>query len=231
MSADTSSIFYKIGQATKVATSNAIGELKGANNTWTGTNGFQAAVSVGKAAVGDAPAVPSSLTVTGTASTSGKLTANSLEVTNGATVGGNLTVGSGALTDDTAKSATVSQNLTVNGNLDVKGGTTTLSTTNLDIKDNIIRLSKGASSAEYTKDSGLFFERGQGKNAAAFVYDEDATSFVAGTTTGSSTDPNLTTTPAPLTVGSLKLATVALGDYSDFLSGANLDANFNSITE
>ena len=206
MSADTSSIFYKIGQATKVATSNAIGELKGANNTWTGTNGFQKAVTVGTAGAA------SSLTVSGTASTSGKLTANSLEVTNAATVGGDLTVGTGAAGDATAKDATVSKNLTVNGNLDVKGGTTTVSTTNLDIKDNIIRLSKGASGAAYSKDSGLLFERGTGKEAAAFVYDEDATSFVAGTTTGTAGDDNLTTTPAPLTVGSLKLATVALGD-------------------
>ena len=219
MSADTSSIFYKIGQATKASVGSAIDALKAAHNTWTGTNDFNNAVSVGTTAA------PSVLTVTGTASTSGKLTANSLEVTNSATVGGDLTVGTTA----EKKDVTVSQNLTVSGNLDVKGGTTTLSTTNLDIKDNIVRLSKGASSAAYTKDSGLLFERGTGKNAAAFIYDEDATSFVAGTTTGLAGDANLTTTPAPLTVGSLKLATVSLGDYADFLSGANMDANFNTL--
>jgi hypothetical protein len=212
MATDTSSIFYKIGQATASATSSATDNLKGTANTWTGTNDFNAAVTVGTA---DAA---SSLTVTGTASTSGLLTANSLEVANDATVGGDLTVG----TADAKKDVTVSQNLTVSGNLDVKGGTTTLSTTNLDVKDNIIRLSKGASSATYTKDSGLLFERGAGKDAAAFVYDEDATSFVAGTTAGSAGDANLTTTPAPLTVGSLKLDTVALGTFADFQAGAGI---------
>jgi hypothetical protein len=217
--ADTNSIFYKIGQATKASVNSAIDALKAANNTWAGTNDFNAAVTVGTTDV------PSSLTVTGTASTSGKLTANSLEVTNAATVGGNLTVG----TEAAKKDATVSQNLTVNGNLEVKGATTTLSTTNLDVKDNIIRLSKGASSDTYSKDSGLLFERGTDKNAAAFVYDESEESFVAGTTEGTSADATLTTTPAPLTVGSLKLATVALGDYADFLSGANMDADFNTL--
>lgn len=219
MSADTSSIFYKIGQATKASVGSAIDALKSSANTWTGTNDFNAAVTVGTIAA------PSVLTVSGTASTSGLLTANSLEVTNNATVGGDLTVG----TDAVKKDVTVSQNLTVSGNLDVKGGTTTLSTTNLDIKDNIIRLSKGANAAAYTKDSGLLFERGSDKNAAAFVYDESAESFVAGTTEGGSTDDTLTTTPAPLTVGSLKLATVSLGDYADFLSGANMDASFNTL--
>lgn len=221
--ADTTSIFYKIGQATKASVNSAIAALKAAGNTWTGTNDFNNAVTVGTTDVA------SSLTVTGTASTSGLLTANSLEVTNNATVGGDLTVGSGATDAATAKDATVSKDLTVNGNLEVKGATTTLSTTNLDVKDNIIRLSKGASSAAYTKDSGLLFERGTGKNAAAFIYDEDATTFVAGTTTGTSADANLATTPAPLTVGSLKLATVSLGDYADFLSGANMDADFNTL--
>ena len=218
--ADTTSIFYKIGQATKASVDSAIIALKSSANTWTGTNDFNNAVSVGTTAA------PSVLTVTGTASTSGKLTANSLEVTNAATVGGDLTVG----TEAEKKDATVSQDLTVNGNLEVKGATTTLSTTNLDVKDNIIRLSKGASSeANYAKDSGLLFERGTGKNAAAFIYDEDATTFVAGTTIGTSADATLATTPAPLTVGSLKLATVSLGDYADFLSGANMDANFNTL--
>ena len=142
--AETTSIFYKIGQATKASVNSAIAALKAAGNTWTGTNDFNNAVTVGTTEVA------SSLTVTGTASTSGLLTANSLEVTNNATVGGDLTVGSGATDAATAKDATVSKDLTVNGNLEVKGATTTLSTTNLDVKDNIIRLSKGASSAAVT---------------------------------------------------------------------------------
>lgn len=129
--ADTSSIFYKIGQATKVATSNAITALKAADNTFTGTNDFNKAVSVG------------------TSNTNADLTVNG-----GATITGNLTV---------------------------QGATTTLSTANLDVEDNFIRLSKGANAGPFTKDQGFYFERASGSDAGAFIFDESEDSFVVGT--------------------------------------------------
>lgn len=128
---DNTSIFYKIGQATKVATSNAISALKAADNTFTGTNDFQKAVSVG--------------TASGNA---------------------DLTVNGGA---------------TITGDLTVQGATTTLSTANLDVEDNFIRLSKGANAGAFTKDQGFYFERASGSDAGAFIFDESEDSFVVGT--------------------------------------------------
>ena len=135
--ADTSSIFYKIGQATKSSVGNAITALKAADNTWTGTNDFNEAVSVG---------------------------------TSGASA--NLTVNGGA---------------TITGDLTVQGATTTLSTSNLDVKDNFVRLSQGASGGTFTKDQGFYFERAQDTDAAAFIFDESEDTFVVGTLAGLTT--------------------------------------------
>ena len=71
--------------------------------------------------------------------------------------------------------------LTVGGNLTVNGTTTTLSTANLDVQDNFIRLSQGASAGAFDKDQGFYFERAQGSDAASLVWDESADSFVLGT--------------------------------------------------
>jgi len=72
--ADTDSIFYKIGLKAKDSLGTAITDLKEAGNTWTGTNDFEKAVTVSYA---DGTA----LDIKGTASTSGKLTAESLSST------------------------------------------------------------------------------------------------------------------------------------------------------
>lgn len=136
--ADTTSIFYKIGQSTKASVGNAITALKAADNTWTGTNDFNKAVSVG---------------------------------TSGANA--NLTVNGGA---------------TITGDLTVQGATTTLSTSNLDVKDNFVRLSQGASGGTFTKDQGFYFERAQDTDAAAFIFDESEDTFVVGTLAGSTTN-------------------------------------------
>jgi len=142
--ADTTSIFYKIGQATKSNVGNAITALKADNNTFTGTNDFNKAVSVGTTS------------------------ANA-----------NLTVNGGA---------------TITGDLTVQGATTTLSTTNLDVKDNFVRLSKGANAGAFTKDQGFYFERASGSDAGAFIFDESEDSFVIGTLAG-------TLTPSSVQIG------------------------------
>ena len=138
MSADTTSIFYKIGQATKTSISNAIAALKAANNTWTGTNDFKENVTVGGSGEGEAK----TLTIYGQASTTADFT-----------VGGNLTV---------------------------NGTTTTLSTSTMEVDDNIIHLSKGASDGTYNKDSGFYFERGTGLDAQALIWDESEARFTLG---------------------------------------------------
>lgn len=136
MAADTTSIFYQIGQATKQRIADDITALKAANNTWTGTNDFQNNVTVGT------NSVPRNFKVYGTTETT--------------------------------------SDLTVGGNLTVNGTTTTLSTSTLEVEDNFVHLSKGANAGTYNNDSGLYFERGSGEDATAFVWDESEDKFVLG---------------------------------------------------
>jgi len=131
MSADNTSIFYQIGQATKSNVSDAITAFKAANNVYTGTNEFQEAVTVGTSGVN--------------------------------------------------KNLQVNGDATVTGNFTVQGLTTTLSTSNLDVNDNFIRLSKGANLGAFTKDQGFLFERAQGSQAGAFLFDESTDTFRLGT--------------------------------------------------
>ena len=128
---DTTSIFYKIGQATKSNVGDAITALLADNNTWTGTNDFNKAVTVG--------------------------------------------------TDNQAANLSVKGNTTISGDLTVSGTTTTISTSNLEVKDNIVHLSKGASAGVYNKDSGLYFERGTGLAAGAIAFNEANDRFELGT--------------------------------------------------
>ena len=136
MAADTTSIFYQIGQATKQRIADDITALKAANNTWTGTNDFQNNVTVGTTTQAR------NFKVYGVAETT--------------------------------------SDLTVGGNLTVNGTTTTLSTSTLEVEDNFVHLSKGASAGSYNNDSGLYFERGTGEDATAFVWDESEDKFVLG---------------------------------------------------
>ena len=128
---DTTSIFYKIGQATKSNVGDAITALLADNNTWTGTNDFNKAVTVG--------------------------------------------------TDNQAANLSVKGSTTISGDLTVSGTTTTISTSNLEVKDNIVHLSKGASAGVYNKDSGLYFERGTGLAAGAIAFNEANDRFELGT--------------------------------------------------
>ena len=162
------SIFYKIGLKAKDSLGTAITDLKEADNTWTGTNDFEKAVTVSYA---DGTA----LDIKGTASTSDKLTAHSLSSTGDINAKGGITV---------TGNATISKDLTVNGNLTISGAESVIDSDQLDITDNIFALSKGASGGIYAKDSGLYFERGSDKPASAFVFDESAESFVVGTLEG-----------------------------------------------
>lgn len=86
-------------------------------------------------------------------------TANEIEITTPATGnGGDITIG---LPDDVTigNDLAVTNDLTVTGDLTVNGTTTTLDTTNTAIKDNIIILNSGQTSA-FTGTSGIEVERG-----------------------------------------------------------------------
>ena len=117
---------------------------------------------------------------------------------------------------------TVGGNLTVTGNLIVNGSTTTVSTANMTVEDNLIELNTGATSN--ANDAGIVIERGSTGDNAIFAWDESADKFIVGTTTatGASTG-NLTITAAPLVTGALtsSSATIASLAYptSDGTSG------------
>jgi archaellum component FlaC len=106
-----------------------------------------------------------------------------------------LQTATGSLASD-GNSASFSGNLsaadlTLSGNLTVSGTTTTVSTTNLDVSDSLINLSKGAASGSTaSNDGGFVIERGSTESNAAFFWDESADKFKVVTTsaTAASTD-------------------------------------------
>ena len=100
-----------------------------------------------------------------------------------------------------------SLNVTVNGNLTVGGATSTISTTNTVIEDNIIELQTGISAS--TNDSGIIIERGSTGDNAAIVWDESADTFKLGTTTATGADKSggITVTAGALEVAALTATT------------------------
>ena len=83
-------------------------------------------------------------------------------------------------------SATFSGNVIVAGDFTVNGTTTTVSTTNTAISDNIIELNSGTSSSG--NDAGIIIERGSTGNNAFIGWDESADKFSIGTTTATAAD-------------------------------------------
>jgi len=108
-------------------------------------------------------------------------------------------------------------NIILSGNLTVNGTTTTVSTSNVEISDNIIELSSGTT-GNPINDSGILIERGNNNNA--FIgWDESEDKFTIGTTTANGTSTgNLTLTKAQL-----------IGDIVGNLTG-NADTATHSVT-
>jgi len=102
-----------------------------------------------------------------------------------------------------------SLNVSITGNLTVAGTSSTISTTNTVIQDNIIELQTGISAS--SNDSGIIIERGSTGDNAAIVWDESVDSFKLGTTTATGTDKSggITVTAGTLT------ATCSAAQYSD----------------
>lgn len=96
-------------------------------------------------------------------------------------------------------------NVTLSGNLIVNGSTTTVSSTNTTLADNLLELNTGAGSND--ADSGIIIERGTTGDNAFMGWDESSDSFILGTTTATgSSIGNLTITPTTLQIGSLEVA-------------------------
>ena len=101
----------------------------------------------------------------------------------------------------------------------VGGTSSTISTTNTTIEDNIIELNTGASAN--TNNAGIIIERGSAGNNAAIVWKEDTDSFVIGTTTATAADKS-----SSLTVAAGPLEVAALTATSGTFSGAITSVGF-----
>lgn len=148
----------------------------------------------------------------------------------GATFSGDVSVG--ATGNNNGKNLNVYGATTLHGNLTVSGTTTTINTTNSDIKDSLISLSKGAAAgASATNDSGILIERGSSQSNVAFFWDEGDDKFKFASTTGASNETDLssaglTTTLAPIAAGdanlndvvanTLQVGSVDLGTTDEF---------------
>jgi len=139
----------------------------------------------------------------------------------------NLQTQTGSLAAD-GNSASFSGNIsaanaTFSGNLTVNGTTTTIDTTNIDVADSLMNLSKGASSgANASNDGGFIVERGSSENNVAFIWDEGADKFTCLSTsaTAASTDVSSTDASATLAVldADLYQNGTSIGSVADFES-------------
>lgn len=112
---------------------------------------------------------------------------------------------------------------TFSGNLTVNGTTTTIETTNVEVKDSIMNISKGASvGANASNDGGFIVERGSSENNVAFIWDEGADKFTCLSTsaTAAATDVSSTDSSASLAVldADLYQNGTSVGSVADFES-------------
>jgi hypothetical protein len=139
-------------------------------------------------------------TVVATTGFTGNLTGNVVGSTTGINYG-NVTVAVGTSTFN---------NITMAGNLIVNGSTTTVSSTNTTLTDNLIELNTGA--GDNDADAGIVIERGTTGDNAFMGWDESSDSFILGTTTATgSSIGNLTITPTALQLGSLDITDTTAG--------------------
>ena len=114
-------------------------------------------------------------------------------------------------------------NATFSGNLTVNGTTTTIDTTNVEVKDSIMNISKGAAgSANASNDGGFIVERGSSENNVAFIWDEGSDKFTCLSTsaTAAATDVSGTDSSASLAVldADLYQNGTSVGSVADFES-------------
>ncbi len=118
--------------------------------------------------------------------------------------------------------------VTISGNLTVNGDTSTVSTTNTTIEDNIIELNSGISQS--LNDAGIIIERGTTGNNAAIIWDESADTFVLGTTTATAADKSggITIDAGSLKIASLEVDGVTVTDNIITSNSSNADLEINA---
>ena len=111
----------------------------------------------------------------------------------------NLQTQAGSLAAD-GNSASFSGNIsaanaTFSGNLTVNGTTTSVNTTNIDVADSIMNLSKGAGSGtNASNDGGFIVERGSSESNVALIWDEGDDKFKVLTTSATAAATDISST-------------------------------------
>jgi len=86
-------------------------------------------------------------------------------------------------------------NATFSGNLTVNGTTTSVNTTNIDVADSIMNLSKGAASGtNASNDGGFIVERGSAESNVALIWDEGDDKFKVLTTSATAAATDISST-------------------------------------
>jgi len=86
-------------------------------------------------------------------------------------------------------------NATFSGNLTVNGTTTSVNTTNIDVADSIMNLSKGAASGtNASNDGGFIVERGSSESNVALIWDEGDDKFKVLTTSATAAATDISST-------------------------------------
>ena len=112
-------------------------------------------------------------------------------------------------------------NATFSGNLTVNGTTTSINTTNIDVADSIMNLSKGAASGtNASNDGGFVVERGSSESNVALVWDEGEDKFAVYTTSATAAATDISSTDASAALAdfdaNLYHNGVELGTVSEF---------------
>jgi hypothetical protein len=117
-------------------------------------------------------------------------------------------------------------NLVLSGNLTVQGTTTSLETTNSQVKDAIMLLNDGAgSSANNGNDAGFIIERGSSDDGnIAAVYDEGEDKFAFYKTSAGATSTDISGDDGSATLIDVKANDVVLGDGNNLGSLADFTA-------
>jgi trimeric autotransporter adhesin len=117
-------------------------------------------------------------------------------------------------------------NLVLSGNLTVNGTTTSVQTTNSEIKDSILLINDGAAgSTNNSNDAGLIIERGTGDGGnIAAVYDEGIDKFAFYKTSATSASTDISGDDGSATLIDVKANDVVLGDGNNLGSLADFTA-------
>lgn len=208
------------------ATGSSIGNLTLANGSITDSSGT---ISFGD----------ENLTTTGTI-TGGIGVFDNIRIDNTAgeidTSSGNLVIDSAGGTVTVDDNLTVTGNLQLDGNLTVSGTTTSVNTTNIEVQDALLELSKNNSGGSDV-DSGILITRGSAGNNAAFYWNEGDDKFKAVLTTSLGSASAITDSSTATIVANLEgnltgtIQTASQGNITTVgaLNGGSITSGFGAI--